>query len=148
MNERRTILMVDDSEDNLFLMRHALQKAKCQNPLQEVNNGEEAIAYLKGEGGYIDRLKFPLPVVMLLDLNMPKTTGFDVLSWVRSQPKLKRLAIIIVTSSIRDADVDRAFDLGATGFLVKPIDLEIFDGMMQCLCNWVQINHFPPLSYR
>jgi CheY-like chemotaxis protein len=146
MNERRTILMVDDSEDNRFLMRHSLQKAKCQNPLQEVNNGEEAIAYLKGEGGYTDRLKFPFPVVMLLDLNMPKATGFDVLAWVRSQPKLKRLAIIIVTASMRDTDADRAYDLGATGFLVKPIDLEVFDAMMQCLCAWIQINQFPRLS--
>ena len=138
--------MVDDSEDNLFLMRHSLQKAKCQNPLQEVYNGEEAIAYLKGERGYIDRLKFPFPVVMLLDLNMPKANGFDVLAWVRSQPKLKRLAIIIVTASMRDTDADRAFDLGATGFLVKPIDLEIFDAMMRCLCAWIQINHFPVLT--
>jgi CheY-like chemotaxis protein len=146
MNELGTILMVDDSEDNLFLMRHSLQKARCQNPLQEVNNGEEAIAYLKGEGAYIDRLKFPLPVVMLLDLNMPKANGFAVLAWARSQPKLKRLAIIVVTSSIRDADVDRAFDLGATGFLVKPIDLEVFDAMMRCLCDWILINHFPSLS--
>jgi CheY-like chemotaxis protein len=146
MNERRTILMVDDSEDNLFLMRHSLQEAKCQNPLQEVNNGEEAIAYLKGEGIYFDRLKFPFPVVMLLDLNMPKGNGFDVLAWVRSQPKLKRLSIIIVTASMRDTDVERAFDLGATGFLVKPIDSKIFDAMMQCLCNWIQINHFPALS--
>ena len=138
--------MVDDSEDNLLLMRHSLQRAKCKNPLQEVCNGEEAIAYLKGEGAYIDRLKFPFPVVMLLDLNMPKANGFDVLAWVRSQPKLKRLAIIIVTASMRDADADRAFDLGATGFLIKPIELEIFDAMMQCLCNWIQINHFPSLS--
>lgn len=138
--------MVDDSKDNLFLMRHSLQKAKCPNPLQEVDNGEEAIAYLKGEGRYMDRLTFPLPVVMLLDLNMPKVNGFDVLAWVRSQPKLKRLPIIIVTASMRDTDADRAFDLGATGFLVKPIDLGIFDAMMQCLCAWIQINRFPSIS--
>ena len=146
MNEQQTILMVDDSKDNLFLMRDALQSAKCENPLQEVYNGEQAIAYLKGEGAYIDRLKFPLPVLMLLDLNMPKANGFEVLAWVRSQPKLKRLAIIIVTASMRDTDADRAFDLGATGFLVKPIDSEIFDAMTQCLCNWILINHFPSLS--
>ena len=146
MNEKETILLVDDSENDLMLMRVAFKKAKSNSPLQEVRNGEEAIAYLKGEGPYCDRNKFPLPIVMLLDLNMPKKSGFDVLAWVRAQPVLKRLAIIILTASMRSEDVERAFDLGATAFLVKPSNLETLAAMMRCLCDWVQINHFPSLN--
>jgi CheY-like chemotaxis protein len=146
MNERQTILLVDDSENDLILMRAAFKKARCNSPLHEVHNGEEAIAYLKGEGAYADRTQFPLPTVMLLDLNMPKKNGFDVLAWVRAQPVLKRLPIIILTASMRSEDVERAFDLGATSFLVKPSNLEELAAMVRCLCDWVQINHFPPLS--
>jgi CheY-like chemotaxis protein len=146
MHERQTFLLVDDSENDLLLMRAAFKKARCNSPLQEVHNGEEAIAYLKGEGAYSDRTQFPLPTVMLLDLNMPKKNGFDVLAWVRAQPVLKRLAIIILTASTRSEDVERAFDLGATSFLVKPSNLEELAAMVRCLCDWVQINHFPPLN--
>src|SRR3989442_6456219 len=120
MNEWQTILLVDDSENDREIMRVAFKKANFSNPLQEVHNGEEAIAYLKGEDVYTDRNKFPLPAVMLLDLNMPMKNGFDLLSWVRTQPALKRLSIVILTASTRMEDVERAFDLGANSFLVKP----------------------------
>ena len=89
VNQKQTILLVDDSEDDLFLMRHAFRAAEFNAPLQFVHNGEEAIAYLKGDGAYADRHKFPLPAVMLLDLKMPKKDGFAVLAWVRAQPVLK-----------------------------------------------------------
>lgn len=143
MPHRRTILLVDDSENDLLFMRRAFKKAESSIPLQEVCNGEEAIAYLKGEGPYNDRNKFPLPKVVLLDLNMPKKDGFDVLTWVRAQPVLKRLAIIILSASTRAADVDRAFDLGATSFLVKPGNLETLAAMVRCLDGWIKINEFP-----
>jgi len=146
MNEQQTFLLVDDSEDDLIFMREAFKQARCSHPLQEVRNGEEAIAYLKGEGAYGDRNKFPLPIVMLLDLNMPKKNGYDVLVWVRAQPILKRLSIIILTASMRSEDVERAFYFGASSFLVKPSNLETLAGMMRCLCDWVQINHFPTLN--
>jgi CheY-like chemotaxis protein len=145
MNKLQTILLVDDSENDLLIMRVAFERAECNIPLQEVHNGEEAIAYLKGEDCYGDRNKFPLPTVMLLDLNMPKKDGFDVLAWVRTQRGLKRLAITVMTASMRDQDLERAFDLGATSFLVKPSNLEKLSAMMQCLSDWIQINHFPPL---
>jgi len=146
MEEKRTFLLVDDSENDLMLMRLAFKMAKSNNSLQEVSDGEEAIAYLKGESPYCDRSKYPLPTVILLDLNMPKKNGFDVLVWVRTQPILKRLTIIILTASMRSEDLDRAFDLGATSFLVKPSNLETLTTMMRCLCDWVQISHFPTLQ--
>jgi CheY-like chemotaxis protein len=146
MNERQTILLVDDSENDLELMRIAFKKADFNSPLQEVHNGEEAIAYLKGESPYDDRNKFPLPAVMLLDINMPMKNGFEVLDWVRTQPALERLSIIILTASMRREDVERAFGLGANSFLVKPTDLKELIKMLHCLRDWLGYNHFPPLN--
>jgi len=146
MNEIQTILLVDDSENDLALMRNAFKKSKRSQSLQEVRNGEEAIAYLKGEGQYCDRNKFPLPTLMLLDLNLPKKNGFEVLTWVRAQPVLKRLAITILSASSLSEDMENAFYLGANSFLVKPSDLESLEVVMRCLCDWVQINHFPSLD--
>jgi len=145
MNCEQTILMVDDSEDDLLLMRTAFDMADGNSLLQSVGNGEEAIAYLGGQGLYCDRNKFPLPIIMLLDLNMPKMNGFDVLAWVRSQPGLKRLSIMILSASIRTEDVVRAFDLGATSFLVKPSTLDDLAATLHCLHDWIRINQFPPL---
>jgi len=144
VNERQTILLVDDNENDLLLGRVAFKKADFGNPLQEVYNGQEAIAYLEGEGQYSDRKKFPLPAAMLLDLNMPMKNGFDVLSWRSKQPAFKRLPIIILTASVRMEDVERAFDLGANSFLVKPATLEELIAMFRCLRDWLHFNHFPP----
>ena len=141
---QKTILLVDDSENDLLLMRFAFKKAEFDTQLQVVHNGEEAIAYLKGEGAYSDRSQYPPPAVMLLDLNMPMRNGFDVLAWARSQPAFKRLSIIVLTASMRTEDVERAFDLGADSFLVKPGTLDELIAMIRCLCDWLQHNHFPP----
>ena len=147
MNEKHTILLVDDSENDLFLMRTAFKKAEFNVPLQEVHNGEQAIAYLKGDDPYSDRDKFPLPAVILLDLNMPMKNGFDVLNWVRTQQTgLKRLSIIVLTASMRPEDVERAFDSGANSFLVKPGKMEDLTDMIRCLRDWLQYNNFPPLD--
>lgn len=98
---RKSILLVDDNDDDLVLMRRAFEKTEFNILLHAVHDGVEAIAYLKGEDPYTDRNKFPLPAVMLLDLNMPKKDGFAVLSWLRTQPVLKRLTVIILTASMR-----------------------------------------------
>ncbi|MEY2429727.1 MAG: hypothetical protein QOJ40_2612 [Verrucomicrobiota bacterium] len=146
MNRRQTILLVDDSENDIFLMRRAFKKAEFDTLLQEVHNGEQAIAYLKGEGVYGDRSTYPLPSVMLLDLNMPMKNGFDVLRFARAQPELNRLSIIILTASMREADVEQAYDLGASSYLVKPSTIDALADMIRCLRDWIQINHFPPLN--
>lgn len=146
MNEPHTILLVDDSENDLLLMGAALKMAKWNVARREVRDGEQAIAYLKGEGPFSDRDQYPLPTILVLDLNVPKMNGFEVLAWVRAQPGLKRLAVIIMTASMRVEDVTRAFDLGATSFLVKPSSLDELAAMMRCLGDWAQINHFPPLQ--
>ncbi len=145
MHKEKTILLVDDCQDDLLLMRSAFRKAAFHNPVQELHNGEAAIAYLKGDGRYSDRDKFPLPLVMILDLNMPMKNGFEVLSWLRDQPGLKRLAVIILSASKRVEDVERAFELGISLFLVKPISLEELISMSCLLRDLLRINHFPSL---
>jgi len=146
MSKRQTILLVDDSENDLDLMRIGFKKAQCPIPLQEVHDGEEAIAYLQGEGDYGDRTQYSLPTVVLLDLNMPRKNGFEVLAWVRSQPGLKRIPVVILTASLRTEDVQRAFDLGANAFLCKPPTLDQLTTMIRRFCDWLDINQFPVLN--
>ncbi len=140
----QTILLVENSESDRLLMQGAILRAQFTTSLQTVVDGEAAIAYLKGEGVYRDRTIHPLPFVMLLDLNLPRVSGFDVLAWVRSQPKLKRIPMIILSASSRAADIERAYDLGATGFLVKPATLTELVTITLRLRDWLEINHFPP----
>ena len=146
MNEKQTILLVDDSENDICLVRIAFKNGGLINPIQEVHNGEEAIAYLQGKPPFDDRTKYPLPGLMLLDLNMPRCDGFQVLEWLRAQPGLKRLNVIILTASLREEDVDRAFDLGANSFLVKPSSIEALTSMGRALGDWIGCTRFPQLE--
>jgi CheY-like chemotaxis protein len=146
MNEQQSILLVDDSENDISLLRIAFEAAELKNPLHEVHNGDEAVAYLQGESPFSDRQKFPLPVLMLLDLNMPMRNGFEVLEWLRVQPGLKRLSVVILTASLREEDVDRAFDLGANAFLVKPSSIEALTAIGRSLRDWIGCTHFPQLN--
>jgi CheY-like chemotaxis protein len=145
MNETRTILLVDDSADDLFLLRSAFKSAQLKNPVQEAHDGDEAVAYLEGAPPFDDRTRYPLPAVMLLDLNMPRRTGFQVLEWVRGQKGLKRLTVIVLTASLREEDLDRAFDLGASAFLVKPGSMEGLVAMSRALREWVGVLQLPNL---
>ena len=144
MSERPPILLVDDSENDLMLMRLAAEEAGFPKPLQEVHNGEEAIAYLSGSSPFEDRTTYPLPEVMLLDLNMPRKNGFDVLNWIRAQPTLRGLNVMVLTASAREDDIRKAFALGANFYLVKPLKMEDLIQMLRCLREWLSYSHFPP----
>jgi CheY-like chemotaxis protein len=120
--ESDLILIVEDREDDVLLLQRAFRKASLKNPVQFVRTGEEAIAYLSGEGQFSSRAEFPLPVLILLDLKLPGKDGFEVLSWVRQNDGLQILPVIILTSSNHISDVNRAYRLGANSFLVKDLD--------------------------
>ena len=122
MPDISVILVVEDREDDILLMRKAFQKASLTNPIHIVRDGEEAIAYLIGEGKYANRDEFPLPVLVLLDLKLPRRDGFEVLSWIRRQPGLRSLPVVVLTSSNEMRDVNRAYQLGANSFFVKELD--------------------------
>ncbi len=130
---RATVLLAEDDPDDVLLTQIAFEKARLANPLMVVRDGEEAIAYLKGEGIYSDREKYPLPILLLLDLKMPKLTGFQVLEWLQTQPQLSQLPVAIMTSSDFDPDVNRAYELGANSYLVKPPDAGALLALVQRL---------------
>lgn len=115
-----TILIVDDNDDDVFALQRALKKTGTANPQQVVTNGREAIAYLAGNGRYVDRAAYPLPFLLFLDLKMPLTDGFEVLGWMREQPQLSQIVVIVLSGSDERKDHQRAYTLGARSYLVKP----------------------------
>lgn len=131
-----TILMVEDEPNDVLLMQRAFLKAKLANPIQVAEQGETAVAYLSGETPYGDRGRFPLPALMLLDLKLPRMSGFEVLVWLRQQPVLKRLPVVVLTSSKESRDINRAYELGANSYLVKPVD---FDDLLETAKT---LNHY------
>lgn len=144
MIEKATILLAEDDPDDVLLTNIALRKARLANPLQVVRDGEEAIAYLSGEGQFSDRHRFPLPILLLLDLNMPKLNGFQVLEWLRKHPELSRLPVAVMTSSDHDPYVTRAFELGADSYLMKPPDAEALLALVQRLhAYWLIVQEGP-----
>jgi CheY-like chemotaxis protein len=115
------ILLVEDDEDDQFFMKIALQKAGISDPLRIVKDGQEAIAYLGGEGEFTDRERFPLPRIIFLDLKMPYVNGFGVLEWLRSRgDQFAGTPVIVLTSSPEERDQTRAYQLGARCYLLKP----------------------------
>lgn len=114
------ILLAEDDENDVFFMRRSLRKAALDLPLHVVTNGQEAVDYLGGVGKFNDRGHYPLPSVILLDLKMPFLTGFEVLAWIRAQCSLKSIPVIILTSSSEERDRQKAEQLGAKAYFVKP----------------------------
>jgi CheY-like chemotaxis protein len=115
-----TVLYVEDDPNDAFFMRLVRKKVGVQNPLEIVSDGEEAIRYLAGEGPYANRVRHPLPDLVLLDLKMPRVTGLDVLRWIRSQPALVHLPVIVFSSSNYPSDINSAHALRIDAYLVKP----------------------------
>lgn len=142
-----TVLLVEDDENDRLLIQRAFDKGRIANPVQAVTNGEDAVAYLAGTGEYADRKQFPLPVMMLLDLKLPRKSGLEVLAWVRDQSGLKRLPVVVLTSSRETSDINRAYDLGANSYLVKPVGFESLFEMAQSLnMYWLMLNEEPDLT--
>ncbi len=115
------VLYVEDEENDRILMRLAFQKAGLEPALRMVNHGQAAIDYVAGAGVYGEREKYPLPAVVLLDLNLPEVHGFEVLKWIRAQPAHSGLPVVVFTSSAREEDRHRAELLGTNDFVQKPV---------------------------
>ena len=139
-----TILVAEDDSTDAFFLARAFGKAGIPTALQFVRDGQEAIDYLVGEGRFANRLTHPGPDLLLMDLKMPRRDGFQVLAWIREQPLLKRLPVIIFSSSSLDSDVNRAYDLGANSYLVKPHSNEDLLAVVEKLKDyWVEANEKP-----
>lgn len=143
----QVILIVEDDANDVLLIQRAFAKARILNPLQTVGNGDDAVAYLVGEGPFGDRQRHPFPVLVLLDLKLPRRTGLEVLEWIRAQPGLKRLPVVVLTSSKEATDVNRAYDLGANSYLVKPVGFDSLLDLVKSLeVYWLILNQKPDVS--
>jgi CheY-like chemotaxis protein len=120
MNDEKTILMVDDSADDVMFLKFVLKEAGVLNPVVVSHDGVEAVCYLKGEGFFADREKYPLPSILFLDLKMPNCDGFQILDWLQQQPHLRSMLIVVLTGDWEMRGINRAYQLGAHSFLVKP----------------------------
>ena len=144
MTGTRPILHVEDSEEDVFLLRYAFQRADIKTPVQVVEDRQQAIDYLAGIGKFADRQEFPLPCLVLLDLKLPHKMGLEVLEWIRQQPAVKSLIVIILSSSVHEGDLRRAYELGANAFLVKPSDANTMAEMCKALNHfWLTYNRTP-----
>ena len=117
-----TVLLVEDNPSDVFIVQRTFQKLKLQSSIQVASDGDEAIAYLSGTGKYSNREQFPLPTVILLDLKLPRRSGFEVLEWLKAQPILRRLPVVVLTSSKQPSDINQAYDQGANSYLVKTVN--------------------------
>ncbi len=138
------ILLVEDDEADILLLRRAFRNAHIANPLIEVRDGQAAIQYLSGEGDYADRTRYPIPFLILLDLRLPKLSGFEVIAWMRDQPQLANLIVVVLTASDHVPDVTKARDLGANSYLVKPGNFEELVQMVKRIKgHWLLLDRLP-----
>ena len=143
----RMILLAEDLEDDILLIRRAFAAAKISTPLFVVRDGEEATAYVSGTGKYSNRAEYTLPHLILLDLKMPRMDGFEFLRWIRQHPQLKAIPVIVLTSSEDIYDVNRAYELGANSFLVKPLEFINYPSLVNTLGKfWLKESVSPKLD--
>lgn len=141
------LLLVEDDENDVFFLRRALQSAGAAVQLHVATDGRQALDYLHGRNGFEDRIQHPLPALVLLDLKVPYVSGFDVLRQIRADPKLRKLIVVVFTSSSLDSDVVQAYEIGANSFLVKPSRLEEQKEVASLLVRyWLQTNLTPPIK--
>lgn len=139
----RILLLVEDNEDDVFLMQRALKGACVTNPLFVVEDGQQAVDYLGGTGKFVDRDEYPLPGVIFLDLKLPFMSGHDVLAWIRRQKQLESLVVIVLTSSNEASDLSRCYSLGANSYLVKPPTPEQLEELAKAFkWYWLEYNQF------
>ena len=141
MNNADLILLVEDNMDDALLLRRAFAKAGIINAIVHLEDGDGAVAYLDGTGEYADRDRYPLPCLTLLDLKLPRRSGLEVLEWMRAQVGLKRIPVVVLTSSQQPSDINRAYDLGANSYLVKPVSFDTLLEMARALnLYWLLFN--------
>lgn len=138
----QTILLVEDEENDVVFMEMALKKAGLAGACQVAEDGEAAINYLGGQGEFSNRARFPMPALVFLDLKLPKIMGMDVLKWIRDQPALDTMVVIMLTSSQQRSDIQNACALGANSYLVKPSNPRGLEEIVELVKRyWLQLNH-------
>ena len=141
------ILQVEDEANDVFLLQRAFIEAEIANPVHVATDGQMAIDYLAGSGRFADRVRHPLPGLIMLDLKLPRRSGREVLEWIRSQPGLNKVVVIVFTTAQYAGDVGLAYDLGANSFIIKPADFTQYVEIARLLKGWwLRFNQFPQVS--
>ena len=141
------ILLVEDDPADAALITRAFERTGVENAIRRVKDGEEALGYLTGAGAFADRKEHPLPAVILLDLNLPRFNGYQLMIWLRMQPELKRIPVVVLSESHDTDSINRAYDAGANSYLVKPGDTEEIVRMIEMVRQyWMSLNEPPRVS--
>lgn len=139
-----TILIADDDDDDRQLAREAFHEARLGNPLAFVEDGEQLLAYLRREGRYADDALYPLPGLVLLDLNMPRMDGREALAEIKGSDQLKHIPVVVMTTSKAEEDVVRSYRVGVNSFITKPVT---FQGLVEVVATlgkyWLEIVDLP-----
>lgn len=143
-----TILLVEDDENDATLVQLAFKKNNILNPVQWVKDGLEAVAYLNGEGAYADRQVYPFPEVLIVDLKMPRMSGLELLTWIRDHPNYRVIPTIIMTASRLDADIEKAYTLGANTYMVKPATLDELAKMVKLAHDYWSVSVKPKTKWK
>lgn len=141
-----TVLHVDDDPNDTTLLEAARRKSGVQFRLENVCDGDQAIAYLNGLGEYANRIKYPFPTLILLDLKMPRATGFEILRWIRNHPECGNLPVIVLSGSELNEDIQKAYRLGANSYLVKPLGFEALVKLVKNIAAIWLVPHPPKVS--
>lgn len=148
MDKPAHILLVEDNRMDVELTLDAFKEAKLLNTIYVSPNGQDALDYLFGNGKYADRNTYPMPSLVLLDLKLPGVDGFEVLRQVKTAPILKRLPVVILTSSKEEGDRALSYDIGANSYLVKPVSFDGFLGVVKKIEGyWLSLNIAPPENH-
>ena len=146
MNNPALILLVEDNNMDVELILEAFKEARLGNKIQVANTGEDALDYLLGQGPYADRTAYPPPDLILLDLKLPGIDGHEILRQIKETEGLKRLPVVILTSSRDEGDRAMSYDIGANSYLVKPVDFDSFIKVVRQVADyWLVLNVEPPL---
>jgi CheY-like chemotaxis protein len=138
------ILMADDDADDRYLAMDAIKEARLVNDLRFVEDGEELMCYLRREEAYADPQKSPRPGLILLDLNMPRKDGREALQEIKQDPDLRRIPVVVLTTSQADEDILRSYDIGVAGYITKPVTFEGLVKVMKCIGRyWFELVELP-----
>jgi CheY-like chemotaxis protein len=141
---RDTILLVEDDADEIHLMKKAFSKGGLNHPLQIITHGGEVIPYFEGKGAYADRVQYPLPGLMFLDLKLPGISGLYLLAWIKGNPEFRHIPVVVFTSSDDPDDLRRAYQFGANSYLIKPMAFDDFVDMLKVTGTyWISMNSTP-----
>jgi CheY-like chemotaxis protein len=144
-NSKSIVLIAEDDENDAFLLKRSIQKSGLNMPVHVCLDGDEAMQYLRGDGQFSARDKFPFPRMLVTDLKMPKCSGFDILQWLQSHPECNLIPKVVLSSSNQEADIIRAYQLGANCYFQKTSDPNDLGKIVQTLHGFWSLAELPPL---